>query len=967
MAYYNLPTYVTPMWNPENGRDLTTYFKNHKISSTYTSLFNENELESDCVYFGVFYDSGNKRKLYRRRIGGVTISNINNQAIKVCAVLTTDNEDAKDLILYASNDTLQNHYIYFANHFLDTYNINTSSWSGEAKTTYTIKCYNSYQFNTVEFNINIPFMPVFGSEEDKDAYFAAPEDPNVYTKALNYYDPNEYSQPAGEYVNDFCGVYNKLCDYIDSIGSANCASYDDFLNNILNPMSKLIDSRAKIDIDSKRVDAETQVKETLNQVVHLRNMSLIERPSMNDKIVSFPTQGPFVPSFTYTPFNDEDKAIIIAHANQLFGDQQGNITAYFLVVYGYDENNSRYSISGYPYYPNQTDGYRLEIRERNLYSSGPKKVSYYLDNNNASIINIHGHGIGTEKTFYYYPNTKACGDDWSYTFNEVGFSRPIFIKLNKFNKNVPFYCSEDIYIATHLLTTGSAIEWENELWLKKDDDYQVPTVESVNAGMIHIKPIVMLYNRYSFAFLNGWDGAKLVMGDDYLIAPQIGAGRKEDDNSFTGIVMGTKFHQINNNNQMLTGIFGNYHGIQTLFINADDGSAIFGMKKRSQIIIDPSNNDAMLFSGNFWKEYGYDGKPKSYSQDNENHQGMLINLSAPEIRFGNGNFIIDSDGNTSIAGGGGLAGWKINATKIESNITEANGKMVIDSGATKSEELDEQGRPIYTYSFGKIYAGQHTTLGSTAENGFYLSKEGLSIGNSIRVTTENGGKIEVGKLSGNKKWTINGDSNNSYISYDTDSFDSFNLTSVDFSIGSNSHINSIYIGTDGIRLGQHFAVDKEGNLAADHIVIRSKQGFLGTWMYNGDNLYGKVKRSDKLWYDITIGSDGNLYARKYASGVKPEDPGAISQSELTWEIRPDGTASFAKFEIDDSGVIGGFTVGGSSGYYLTSGNISCGTIKVNGYQYQPGQITAITGATPDGQGGYTFNTTTWDVLLKVTI
>ena len=44
--------------------------------------------------------------------------------------------------------------------------------------------------------------------------------------------------------------------------------------------------------------------------------------------------------------------------------------------------------------------------------------------------------------------------------------------------------------------------------------------------IIHVKPIIMLYNRYEMSHLNGWDGNKLEMGDGYLIAPQVGAGKR---------------------------------------------------------------------------------------------------------------------------------------------------------------------------------------------------------------------------------------------------------------------------------------------------------------------------------------------------------------------------------------------------------------------------------------------------------
>ena len=50
----------------------------------------------------------------------------------------------------------------------------------------------------------------------------------------------------------------------------------------------------------------------------------------------------------------------------------------------------------------------------------------------------------------------------------------------------------------------------------------------------------MLINRYGHKALNDWDGNGIELGEDdgIILAPQMGAGRKENDNSFTGVLMG---------------------------------------------------------------------------------------------------------------------------------------------------------------------------------------------------------------------------------------------------------------------------------------------------------------------------------------------------------------------------------------------------------------------------------------------
>jgi hypothetical protein len=47
-------------------------------------------------------------------------------------------------------------------------------------------------------------------------------------------------------------------------------------------------------------------------------------------------------------------------------------------------------------------------------------------------------------------------------------------------------------------------------------------------------------NKYGFSHLNNWDGNSIQLKEEggFILSPQVGAGRKEDDNSFTGVVMG---------------------------------------------------------------------------------------------------------------------------------------------------------------------------------------------------------------------------------------------------------------------------------------------------------------------------------------------------------------------------------------------------------------------------------------------
>lgn len=123
-------------------------------------------------------------------------------------------------------------------------------------------------------------------------------------------------------------------------------------------------------------------------------------------------------------------------------------------------------------------------------------------------------------------------------------------------------------------------------------------------------PVYMSLNRYSLASLNKWDGNSLKIEDNgkesYILAPQIGAGVKNDDNSFTGMVMGvceskketsTKDGEgketVEVETERQVGLLGYAKGQQSVFIDAETGNATFGLRDSEFA----DNTDEKSYSG----------------------------------------------------------------------------------------------------------------------------------------------------------------------------------------------------------------------------------------------------------------------------------------------------------------------------------------------------------------------------------
>lgn len=97
-------------------------------------------------------------------------------------------------------------------------------------------------------------------------------------------------------------------------------------------------------------------------------------------------------------------------------------------------------------------------------------------------------------------------------------------------------------------------------------------------------PIHFTLNRYGLASLNAWDGNHIEINDDdnYILAPQIGAGIKEPGNGFTGVVMGTAstYDQTQYRQDVPVGLLGYSNGEQSIALDARTGSAIFGLTEQ---------------------------------------------------------------------------------------------------------------------------------------------------------------------------------------------------------------------------------------------------------------------------------------------------------------------------------------------------------------------------------------------------
>ena len=224
------------------------------------------------------------------------------------------------------------------------------------------------------------------------------------------------------------------------------------------------------------------------------------------------------------------------------------------------------------------------------------------------------------------------------------------------------------------------------------------------ASIVHIRPIVFRMNTYGMSSINGWDGNKIDINEDgkYIYAPQVGAGIKDDENTFTGMIMGTIYDpNAPEGEKEKVGLYGFSHGQTSFALSAFDGSAHFGLEGKGRISIIPDEEHAVI-EGGLYSPREVD--PITGQVINEG-SGLRIDLTEPSIRFGNDNFSVDKDGHlhavdgdftgTINATGGKIGGWTVHENTLESQAkTSSSGKiskLVLSSSASGTYKDDAFG------------------------------------------------------------------------------------------------------------------------------------------------------------------------------------------------------------------------------------------------------------------------------------
>ena len=145
-----------------------------------------------------------------------------------------------------------------------------------------------------------------------------------------------------------------------------------------------------------------------------------------------------------------------------------------------------------------------------------------------------------------------------------------------------------------------------------DNLFYIPVaVCKVDNNIVWTQPVIIAQNAYESSMLNDWNGGlEINKANGTIMATMVGAGVKNSDNTFSGVLMGdiVAGADFDSRNAKGLGLYGFYHGAQNFNFSVD-GTAFLGKAGSGRI----------YFNGD-------KGTIKSGSYDINGESGMLIDL-----------------------------------------------------------------------------------------------------------------------------------------------------------------------------------------------------------------------------------------------------------------------------------------------------------------------------------------------------
>lgn len=438
--------------------------------------------------------------------------------------------------------------------------------------------------------------------------------------------------------------------------------------------------------------------------------------------------------------------------------------------------------------------------------------------------------------------------------------------------------------------------------------------------ILWVQPIYVTMDAYGSQFFNKWDGKmKIDEESGTIMGSVIGAGKKNPDNTYSGVILG-EIGKVENNEYIKDkeGILG-YHEGDLSFTLLNDGTATLGKSGQGQIKF--NGNSGTIQSGNY----------------EENQSGMQIDLddgmiNANNFQLNSSKVWIDSTAENGFY-------FKVADTKNAENayFQVNNQNPIVKMGKW---ELDNTGQfkglndnkytlmaPPGTNTGNYVFASGSTSKTDWSKAPFWVKGDGTIYSESGTI-----GGWNITKTALHKE------------NLDAVSAGAIALSTQDFSRVISGHNKGNAITNLRFAIGNKFGVATDGTLYAQGVnlsgVITATSGKIGGWSFDSDSIDGGsthlyssgavILQSGSRVFSVGATVNGVTYTHPYASGLNIGSKGAHSTGgySTTEGLTADGIVH-AGTALSTAGYIKGneYHVCNSSGTITATGD-SVSTMRV---------------------------------------
>ena len=220
----------------------------------------------------------------------------------------------------------------------------------------------------------------------------------------------------------------------------------------------------------------------------------------------------------------------------------------------------------------------------------------------SSNLSDYNHFEGPDKIIYsaqganpfYYKNNFALYSKLDKEVSGITWSLEAYDTDLSYDEETKQYKPAKKFYPSLLVNNGLYSLKVPSMYIK--ENHLCRLVGKVGNNTVWIQPLYIAQNTYNSPLLNAWNESVSIDEEGgTIMAPMIGAGKKNTNNQFSGVLMGDVKAKADSS-VALTGLYGYQNGIQT-FSLTEDGKAKFGASGSGQIQID--GKSGIIQSGNY--------------------------------------------------------------------------------------------------------------------------------------------------------------------------------------------------------------------------------------------------------------------------------------------------------------------------------------------------------------------------------